>query len=532
MGASLRALRALVLLCGFYLLSLVLLALLGLFDWAVLSWVHHAVAAKIVFGTLLLAVPIVRGLFMLRAPAREPLPGVPATEDQEPGLWRAVRETAAEVGTRAPDEIVLTDEVNAAVAEDARLLGLLPGTRRLYLGLPLMAGLDEFQLRAVLAHEMGHYAHLDTRLTPLVARGRDHLERTVEHLRARADGKEAKERARQEKRAAKRIAKGKKARAVDTEGEGFTYRVMAFVYTLYGAFYMRATLAGDRRQELAADLASVRVAGRDSAASALRELAAVKSAHGFYLGSYATLGVRAGLLPLPGQFHGGFRLLLDARREELDELRTELPTKPVTPFDSHPPLAERVARIEALPDDGRAPRAPRPALALLHDADAAMAALEPVTLSPEALALERLDWADLVHTSLTRYAAQDAAGAREAVAAEGAGPDLAALLTALDTDPQLRGRLAERLPKSAEAAAATGRTAREYARSALRAALELLVTAELTQRGAARWQLSWSGPATLRLPSDGFADRLEAALDAAVHDAPDTEPLRKLVLAP
>lgn len=35
-----------------------------------------------------------------------------------------------------------------------------------------MAGLDEMQLRAVLAHEMGHYANLDTRLTPLIARGR------------------------------------------------------------------------------------------------------------------------------------------------------------------------------------------------------------------------------------------------------------------------------------------------------------------------------------------------------------------------
>lgn len=130
---------------------------------------------------------------------------------------------------------------------------------RLYIGLPLMAGLDEMQLRAVLAHEMGHYANFDTRLTPLIARGRAQLIRTIGHFHERADKKVAKERAKQERRDEKRIAKGKQAKGVDTAGEGAMYRAMAKIYIAYGNFYMRATLSTSRRQELAADLASVRI---------------------------------------------------------------------------------------------------------------------------------------------------------------------------------------------------------------------------------------------------------------------------------
>lgn len=58
----------------------------------------------------------------------------------------------------------------------------------------------------------------------------------------------ATERAKQEKKAEVRIAKGKKAKAVDTTGQGALYRGMARIYTAYGKLYMRATLSSARRQ--------------------------------------------------------------------------------------------------------------------------------------------------------------------------------------------------------------------------------------------------------------------------------------------
>ncbi|MFD7032878.1 M48 family metalloprotease [Streptomyces sp. NPDC059917] len=534
MGASLRALRALVLLSGFYLLGFVLLAVLAGIDYAVIaSGGHGPVVAKLVIVSLVLAFPVVRGMFMLRTPKAEPMAGLRPTEQQEPHLWAMVRELAAAVGTRAPDEIVLTDEVNAAVSEDPRLLGLLPGPRRMYIGLPLMTGLDEMQLRAVLAHELGHYSNADTRFTPLIVRGKAQIGRTIAHFHERADNTVAKERAKQEKQAGKRIAKGKKAKEVNTSGSGVMYRSMAKIYTAYGSFFMRATLSGFRRQEYAADLAAARIAGRDAYASALRELPALVSAHSFYMDSYATLGVGAGLLPAPGQVFGGFGELLGAREEELAHMREELPERPASPYDSHPPIADRVARIEALPDDGRGAAATRPALDVLVSAGGAFAALEHEVLTSEALGLRRADWSDLVHESMSLYVAQGAEDIRAAVAAERPGTqgDLGDFLDLIDTDPAALWRLADRLPKSEEAAAATGRAAREFARPGLRRALNQLVTVELTARGAARWQLSWSDSASLGYTSEGFQDELDAALDAAVADQGDTAPLRKLAQA-
>ncbi len=127
MGSTLRALRALVLLAGFYLLGVLLLAVLAGTDYLLFAHAPAAVATKLAVVSVLLAIPLVRGLLMLRTPKGEEPAGLPVTEADEPELWRTVRELADQVGTRAPSRIVLTGDVNAAVSEDARLLGLLPG---------------------------------------------------------------------------------------------------------------------------------------------------------------------------------------------------------------------------------------------------------------------------------------------------------------------------------------------------------------------------------------------------------------------
>ncbi|MGW4255054.1 M48 family metallopeptidase [Streptomyces californicus] len=570
MGPTPRAARALVLLAGFYLLGLFLLAALAAADWAAAVHTPGPFALKVFIVSAVLALPIVRGMFMLRTPPYEDVPGVRVDESREPRLWQTVRDIAQQVGTRAPDEILLTGDVNAAVSEDSRLLGLAGGTRRLRIGLPLMTGLSESGLRAVLAHEMGHYGNADTRLAAISERGRVHVLRTVAHFEERAGAKVSKERARQEKKAAAAVAKGRKAKEVDTTGTGVTYRAMARLYTAYGKFYLRATLSGSRRAEFAADVAAARIAGRDATSSALREIPVIDAAHDFYLNCYATLGVDAGLLPPPGEFLGGFRHLLAARHEELDALRGELPTEPVSPYDSHPPIAERVARIEALPDDGRASDPVRPSLSLLADADRSFAAVEETVLTPAALGLRRLDWPELVHAAMsvqTERSAQrfgalalgttggedtsphgtDGGGgtpghgadarpdadadrtSRPEADPEGDGAGAATLGALLDAiDAGALWRIAERLPRSAEAAAAHGRAAREFARPQLRAGLSQLVSAEYLRQGRARWQLSWAESAALELPY-GHADELPAALEAAVADRPDTGPLRALL---
>ncbi|KOV94545.1 M48 family metalloprotease [Streptomyces sp. NRRL B-3648] len=536
MGATLRALRALVLLLGFYLLSLVLLAALIGVDVLVFSWGHGPLTAKVGFITVLLALPVVRGMLMLRTPKGDDGPGIPVTEADEPRLWALVRELAAAAGTRAPDRILLTAEVNASVSENPRLLGLFAGPRRLHLGVPLLIGLTEAQLRSVLAHEFGHFTGGDTRLSALVVRGRVQIGRVIGQFHAAADDKVAADRARQEKASAKRVAKGKKAKQVDTTGVGATYRAMARIYTAYGKFYLRASLSTARGQEFAADLTAARIAGRDATASALREIPVLSASHDFYLDNYATLGLQARLLPPRCEFFGGFGRLLTARELELVDLRAGLPEEPAGPYDSHPPIAERVRRIEALPADGRADEAKGAALALLADPARTLGALEDAVLLDELLRHPRAaGWQELLDASMSAGLSAARTPLHQALAGYTGQPaTLSALLDVID-DGRL-WRLAEQLPLSEEAAAAKGRAFREFVRPVLRRSLRTMVLAEFSSRSLLHWEFSWTRPATVRLPGwgseteeDGPEAALEQAVDAALADHPDTTALRALL---
>ncbi|MFF4406767.1 M48 family metalloprotease [Streptomyces sp. NPDC001404] len=535
MGTSPRALRALVLLAGFYLLALVVLGVFVGVDVVVWMRAPAVAAVKITAVTVVLGLPVLKGVLALGTAKGEEEHGLPVTEAAQPELWQAVRSLAARSGTRAPDEIILTGEVNASVSEDTRMLGLLPGRRRLYLGVPLMTGLIEPQLHAVVAHELGHYGNADTRLAGITRRGRDAVARTVEAFQEREQRAVEDERSRQERVAAKRLRKGKKPRKVNTGGAGFGYRMMAKPFQAYARFYLRATHRVGRQQELAADRLAVRVAGRDATASALRATAVLDAAHDHYLDRYAMQGVPAGLLPPQGEVFGGLRhLLADPHRQaNLAGLRDELPPGEASPYDSHPPVAERVRLIEELPDDGMAAEPARPALQLLRDPERVLVELEGAVLTPEALAMERVAWPELTHRAAHALVQKAAQPLRSAISEVGlaaglAADDLNALLDAADA-----GRLwqiADHLPKSPEAAQATGRAAREFLRPSVEAGVTRLAELALVERAGAHWELSWSRPARLVLPGAGdVEDAMAAAVRSAVADVPDTLPLRTLL---
>ncbi|MEU2873275.1 M48 family metalloprotease [Streptomyces olivoreticuli] len=531
--------RAFVLLAGFYLVALCVLGVLAGAGVAAWIWAPHLVAIKVTVISALLGFPVLRGVFTLGTGAGDREEALPVAEIDQPELWHAVRSLADRSGTRAPDEILLTGEVNAAVSEDARLLGLLPGRRRLYLGVPLLTGLTEPQLHSVIAHELGHYGNADTRLAGITRRGRDCVIRTVAAFQEREHKRIGKERSRQEEAAARRLRKGRKAKRVDTRGAGLGYRMTAKPFQAYARFYLRATSSVGRQQELAADRMAVRVAGRDATASAVREIAALDAAHDFYQSRHALLGVEAGLLPPRGEVFGGLRHLLadPRRRSDLAELRCELPPGEESPYDSHPPVAERVRLIEALPDDGLAAAPARPALTLLRDVQRVLAELEDIILTPEALAMGRADWPELTHRGMHALAVAAAEPLRTALVTAGTAPgsaagDLTALLDHADAG-QL-WLIASHLPKSPEAAQATGRAAREFLRPALGSGMRRLAELALVEKAGAYWELSWSEQARLRLPGAAYAGGTEetvaAAVRAAVADVPDTAPLRTLLM--
>jgi Zn-dependent protease with chaperone function len=182
MITTIRAALSVLMLLGFYVFALALVGAMGVAT--VLLWQNHSGpnVAKLGFATIVVAVALVIALVRVIRAKPTPMPGLPLSESEAPELWRTVRELAEVANTRVPDEILLIPMVNAAVTEDARMLGLVGGRRRLYVGVPLLQALTVAQLRSVLAHELGHYSRNHTRLGEVAYRGREAIVGTVGQL--------------------------------------------------------------------------------------------------------------------------------------------------------------------------------------------------------------------------------------------------------------------------------------------------------------------------------------------------------------
>ena len=339
-----RAVLAVALLIGVYVLALALVVLIvGSLVAVVALAVRNDVSVGALIGkfglvALITVVAIGRGLWsaLRRKPSQEPT-GVQLTAANQPQLWSEVTDIAQQVGTRPPDEIWLVGDVNAAVSEDSRLLGLKAGTRRLYLGVPLLLALTRAHLRSVLAHELGHYSGRHTALGPVTYRGAESLVRVTQEL----------------------------------EGHTLTSRI----FTAYARLYFRVSHKVNRQQELEADATSARIAGPRAAAEALREVHVAGAAWDYHVNQHLSRGHQLGLRP-KGVFPAFSSLLRDpGLQDELGAVRDRQDWPPSGRYDTHPSLPDRLAAIASHPDPGLADDS-APATTLLRDADSTVAAVE------------------------------------------------------------------------------------------------------------------------------------------------------------
>jgi Zn-dependent protease with chaperone function len=91
--------------------------------------------------------------------------GRPLDLDEHPRLRALLAEVASAVGTRPPDSVYLTPGTMVGVEERAGLWRSVRHAdieRRLIIGVGLFDGMTQLQLRAILAHEHGHYRNEDT----------------------------------------------------------------------------------------------------------------------------------------------------------------------------------------------------------------------------------------------------------------------------------------------------------------------------------------------------------------------------------
>ena len=444
---TIRAGVSLAMLAGFFVLAAAQVA--GLV--ALVLWLSTVMAGFVVVKLLwpLFAATtwaVGRGVWRAARSRQSPPTGLLLPADRAPMLWATVRELAAEARTRMPEEIWLTAEVNAAVQEEPRFLGLSGGRRRLYVGLPLLQTMTVGQMRAVLAHELGHYSERHTRLSVPAYRGRLVIAHTLD-----------------------RIGPNNPA---------------GWLFLAYARLYLLVDRAGSRRQELEADLASARAAGADAAVSALREIRVLAAAWEFFLDQYVRLGWESGYAP--ADLFAGFGALVEARRDELEELRAREPDDSGSRWDTHPPLSERLAALAAAPRTA-APLDTRPAAMMLANIAEAGRALQQVAIDSEERTL--LTWPELTATALAEQLQRDADAILRMIARTTGKPavGLADVIDAI---------AAGQLTTIAQPFFPTA-TRREVG-PLFAEPLETLLRLAALRSGVARWWHSWSGPARFR----------------------------------
>lgn len=459
MLTTLRAAIAVAMLFGFYLYAFALAGVL-LIGTLVASDMLGVVLGQLVLVTLALPLGVLVATWRVIRAKAPPAPGVEVTLEGAPAIWDEVRSVAQAVGTRVPDEIRLVADVNAAVFERTRLLGLIGGRRYLYVGVPLVQCLTVGQLRAVLAHELGHYSHSHTRLGELTYRGGDAIAETIKQVGP-------------------------------TSFTGWMLRA-------YHGIYFLVSLAVNRRQELEADRAAVRVAGRRAAAAALRELPALDAAWAAYWEYYVEPGLDGGLAPANVLRH--FPRLVREREAELAPLRESPPTEKSL-WDSHPPIAERIRLLEAVPD-APVEADDRPATVLVPQPDRMVQAVEEASLNFG----DRMRMPMEEYTARAlQYLAQHMADGifRAAARMTGGQGGLPAVLDVVASGRQLElvRRVDPGLPP-------------DEGPEFLQRAMVMLLELAAVRSGVADWSHSWSEPAELRRPDGQPLDLTPLAAQA------------------
>ena len=323
------------------------------------------------FGTAICAAFIaafmIKGVFFIRRGKPEGLTEL--READQPRLFRFLHKLADEAGAPRPHKVYVSARVNAAVFYDLSLLNLLlPSRKNLEIGLSLVNSLTLGELRAVLAHEFGHFAqrsmavgrwvYIAHQITAQLVARRDKLDAFVESL-SRSDF---------------RIA------WIGWVLQTIVWAIRSLIDLAFrGVLLMERALS--REMELQADLVAVSLTGSDALVHALSKLRAADDsfdrAVGFAQGEQARgtpvgdlFEVQAHLMKrmaaiLDDPLYGRVPLVPLAEPAQHRVFKAEL-TQPPRMWQSHPLNHEREANAKK--HYIAAPLDERPAWVLFDDA--------------------------------------------------------------------------------------------------------------------------------------------------------------------
>lgn len=277
-----------------------------------LEWIPIKLFFLVVLAVLATAWALVRSFFVRRGPDADP--GTRLTEGEAPDLWAVLREVAREVGTRPVDDVFVTPGTEVGVTERGTMTERLRdrGRRFLVLGVGVLDGMTERQLRAVLAHEYGHFSHRDTARGDLAGTVRASLITTVIRL---------------------------------AQGGGLLAINPAWHFLrLYCALFERVALGASRLQEVLADRFAAVTYGGPALIEGLTHV--IRRTVEFDAGAEATIsraqGERRAIANLYSAPPPDAVNSIDVGAA-LERAMTDAGS----PYDSHPPVAKRIAWLTA-----------------------------------------------------------------------------------------------------------------------------------------------------------------------------------------
>src|ERR1044071_7137282 len=234
-----RAVFAIVWMVAFSALAIAVSTALVLLGWGILTLLPSVRVGKVMLLMLMAACACVAAAAIVlwsvlpRFDRFKP-PGSEIKAGDHPRLFAEIRAVAVATGQRIPDHVYLASDVNAFVTQRGGIMGI--GSRRVMgIGLPLLRTLQVDELRAVLAHEMGHFYAGDTRLGPWIYKTRGGVIRTVVNL----------------------------ARATQSNEHwiAWVFVVVQAPFRWFLTGFMRVSQAISRAQEFSADALAVRTEG-------------------------------------------------------------------------------------------------------------------------------------------------------------------------------------------------------------------------------------------------------------------------------
>ncbi len=146
---------------------------LGILGLLILDSLRNLIGLGITIGLISLSVFLFVFLvkFIFKSHKMDVSKLLEITPKSQPRLFAMINELVTVVGTNSPKKVYLSHEVNASVFYDSSFWSLIfPVKKNLHIGMGLINTITEEELKAILAHEFGHFSQKSMKVGSYVYR--------------------------------------------------------------------------------------------------------------------------------------------------------------------------------------------------------------------------------------------------------------------------------------------------------------------------------------------------------------------------